>query len=335
MPKMLSDLGYSKIEIGITYSLVPFIRFLLPFIFKYLINLDRKIYILSLIVTTIITTLFLKSVSDFYSYLITNILFGASIGVSLPFVEAIALDRLSKEEYGKVRLWGSIGFIAVALLLGNTINNPYQTLYYLISISIFTTIFGILIAKFDNLKDENINDNRSFSILKHLPFWISIFLMQVSFGGFYNFFTIYELEQGIEIEIISILWSFGVICEIIMLYFQGKFLQKHLIKIIKISIIITSIRWLLLYLYPSNIYILFISQSLHAFSFALYHTAVITYIFSLYPQKRLAQQFVLGIGFGLGGAIGAILAGQVYGNYMFLVEATIAITALLFILKHK
>ncbi len=54
MPKMLSDLGYSKIEIGITYSLVPFIRFLLPFIFKYLINLDRKIYILSLIVTTTI-----------------------------------------------------------------------------------------------------------------------------------------------------------------------------------------------------------------------------------------------------------------------------------------
>jgi len=66
--------------------------------------------------------------------------------IFLPFVEGNRLDRLSKEEYGKVRLWGSIGFIAVALLLGNTINNPYQTLYYLISISIFTTIFGILIA---------------------------------------------------------------------------------------------------------------------------------------------------------------------------------------------
>ncbi len=72
------------------------------FIFKYLINLDRKIYILSLIVTTTITTLFLKSVSDFYSYLITNILFGASIGVSLPFVEAIALDRLSKRNMGQL-----------------------------------------------------------------------------------------------------------------------------------------------------------------------------------------------------------------------------------------
>ncbi len=88
-------------------------------------------------------------------------------------------------------------------------------------------------------------------------------------------------------------------------------------KIIKISIIITSIRWLLLYLYPSNIYILFISQSLHAFSFALYHTAVITYIFSLYPQKRLAQQFVLGIGFGLGGAIGAFLQASIWKTICF------------------
>jgi len=335
MPKMLSDLGYSKFEIGITYSLVPFIRFLLPFIFKHFIDLNRQIFITSIIGITISTIIFLKSVDNFYIYLFTNILFGASIGISLPFAEAIALDRLSKSEYGRVRLWGSVGFIAVALLLGNILKSPYETLYYLIAISFGATIFGIIIVKFDTLKSEDLKSNRSFSLLIHINLWISIFLMQVSFGGFYNFFTIYELEKGINLKWISILWSFGVVCEIAMFIFQGKFLQKNLLNIIKLSILITSFRWLLLYLFPSNITVLFFAQSLHAFSFALYHTAIITYIFSLYPQKKLAQQFVLGIGFGLGGAIGAIIAGRIYGEYMFLIEAIIALLAFIVLLKQK
>ncbi len=71
------------------------------------------------------------------------------------------------------------------------------------------------------------------------------------------------------------------------------------------------------------------------FNFALYHTAVITYIFTLYRQKRLAQQFVLGIGFGLGGAVGAVIAGRVYGEYMFLIEAIIALLSFLVLLKQK
>jgi PPP family 3-phenylpropionic acid transporter len=74
--------------------------------------------------------------------------------------------------------------------------------------------------------------------------------MQVAFGGFYNFFTIYETSHGISLELTSWMWSFGVICEIVMLYFQGPLLEKNLLNIIKFTILITSFRWLLLYLYP-------------------------------------------------------------------------------------
>ena len=73
----------------------------------------------------------------------------------------------------------------------------------------------------------------------------------------------------------------------------------------------------------------FASQSLHAFSFALYHTAVISYIFHLYSQKKLAQQFYLGISFGLGGSIGAMSAGYFYGEYLFLIESFLALIAFL------
>jgi len=161
--------------------------------------------------------------------------------------------------------------------------------------------------------------------------------MQVAFGGFYTFFTIYAGEQGFSSEVVSYLWSFGVICEIIMLYFQGPLLQRNLLTILKFATFVTAFRWFLLFLYPSSLYLTFLGQSLHAISFALYHTAAITYVFSLYTQKRLAQQFFLGISFGLGGSLGAFIAGVIYDNYpkqLFLVESVIALIAFLMLLVH-
>ena len=135
--------------------------------------------------------------------------------------------------------------------------------------------------------------------------------MQVAFGGFYNFFTIYQIDHGVSLELTSWMWSFGVLCEVFMLYFQGPLLQRNLLNILQFATLVTALRWLLLYLYPTSVEVTFATQALHAISFALYHTAAITYVFSLYTQKKLAQQFFLGIAFGLGGSVGALLSGKI------------------------
>jgi PPP family 3-phenylpropionic acid transporter len=194
---------------------------------------------------------------------------------------------------------------------------------------------GYFVLQFDThfSKEEQESDS-SFSLRRYWAFWVSLFLMQLAFGGFYNFFTIYEVEHGVSLEMVSWMWTFGVVCEIFMLYFQGSLLERNLLTILKISIAITAFRWFILYLYPNSITLTFASQSLHAISFALYHTSLITYIFSLYSQKRLAQQFLLGIGFGLGGSIGALVSGWIYGEYLFLVEAIITIGAFIMLFIH-
>ena len=338
MPKVLTDFHYSTFEVGLIYSSAPFMRFLLPFIFKYLIKLTKRVYLISLVLTLISTIIFLVTIENFTLYIMASLLFGASMGISLPFVETISLARLSKREYGKVRLWGSLGFISIALWLGKVLSNSYEALYYLLTMALFTLIFGFFAVRFDNQKEESnssSDNDKNFSLMKYWAFWISLFLMQLSFGGFYNFFTIYELEHGVSLELASWMWTFGVICEIFMLYFQGYFLEKNLLNIIKVSIFVTIVRWLLLYLYADSVTITFISQSLHAISFALYHTATITYIFSLYRQKKLAQQFVLGIGFGLGGSLGALLSGEIYGEHLFLIEAIVALFSFIMILIHN
>jgi PPP family 3-phenylpropionic acid transporter len=128
---------------------------------------------------------------------------------------------------------------------------------------------------------------------------------------------------------ISWLWTFGVTAEILMFIYQTNLLKGNLINLIKISILLTSIRWFLLFLYPNELYIVFISQGIHAFSLALFHTASISYIHSAYTNKEQGQQFYLGIFYGLGGFLGSLLAGVVYGNYLFLYMSIFALLGLL------
>ena len=140
MPKVLLELNYSTVEVGVVYAAAPFMRFLLPFVFRHYIDLTPKVYLASLMLTFTGTLLFLGTVQSFEFYLIANLLFGASMGISLPYVETIALASLSKSHYGKVRLWGSLGFMGIALWLGKILEIPYHALYYLSTMAFLTLV---------------------------------------------------------------------------------------------------------------------------------------------------------------------------------------------------
>ena len=333
LPKVLELKGYSSFEIGIVFAMSPLMRFITPFFFLKHFNLTKKIYFYSLILSIISGILLYLTINNFYLFLIPNITLGISFSLILPYAETIALEKIGKEDYGKSRLFGSIGFIIIALVLAKYMNTPNYAFYFLFLTIFFTSIFGYKIASYEAKSEKN--QNGSFSLLSHWPFWLSAFLLQVSFGPFYNFFTIYETSFGLSYETVSYLWTFGVICEIAMLYFQTPLMKKNLLTLIKISIFSASIRWLLLYLYPKSLFIAYFSQSLHALSFALYYSASIAYLFHIYKNKKLAQQFFGGFSFGLGGFIGSILAGLFYGKYLFLYASFVALLAFLAVLKEK
>jgi PPP family 3-phenylpropionic acid transporter len=232
--------------------------------------------------------------------------------------------------------------MGVALWLGKFLQEPIQVIEYLIFMAIATAVSGFFVIRFDqDIKSQTSNSQRdsSLSLMKYWAWWLSVLLFQIGFGGFYNFFTIYETSHGISLEMTSWLWSFGVVCEIVMFYFQGRLLERFgLLNLISFSIFTATIRWILLWLYPNSLLIALLSQSLHSLNFALYYSASIAYIYQLYTQKKLAQQFFLGIGFGLGGSLGAFIAGlvnQYDKNLLFLSQAIIVFLAYIAILIHK
>ncbi len=334
LPKVLHDIGYNAFDIGVILAAAPLMKFITPFLFLKHINLTKSVFKLALVLAIMFTSFFYISINYFFLLLINNALIAICLSLILPYLEIIAISKLGKEKYGKSRLFGSIGFTLIALVLGQFLDKPYTAIHYYLFTIILTTIFASLLLKYDIEYKNNVNDE-SFSLLKHWAFWLSLFFMQVSFGGFYNFFTIYETSHNISLEMTSYLWSFGVICEILMLYFQAPILKNNLLFIIKFCVSLTVFRWLILYLYPESLVLTFLSQSLHAFSFGLFYSATIMYLYDLYTNKKLAQQFMYGITYGLGGFLGAFVAGITYGEYLFLYSTVFALISFIFLFFIK
>ena len=328
MPKVLHDIGYNAFEIGIIFALAPLMRFATPFLFLKHINLNQFVFKNALFLSILTSLMFYITIDNFYTFMINNAILGACLSLILPYLEVTALKNLGNAKYGKSRLFGSIGFMLISLILAKFLSEPKIALDYYLATNVLTVIFALLLLKYDINHKKKEEKTENFSFFKYWPFWVSLFFMQVSFGGFYNFFTIYETENGISLEMTSYLWSFAVICEIMMLYFQAPLLKNNLLNILKICVGITIFRWLLLYLYPDSLSVTFFSQSLHAFSFGLYHSTVIIFLYTLYENKKLAQQFMYGVAYGLGGFIGALVAGFVYGEYLFVYSAIFAFIAL-------
>jgi PPP family 3-phenylpropionic acid transporter len=339
MPKVLSDVGYSASEIGTIFAAAPLIRFILPFLFMRGLRLNASIFLGALGLVLVAGTSFYLSLEDFWMLLASNIAFGIGLSLILPFVEVIALESIGKERYGKARLFGSLGFIVVALVLVKFLSSPYVALNFLLAMTFFMSMSAFFlqreVQKTPATPQAQKND---VHLLRDYKLWLSLLLMQMSFGSFYNFFTIYETDHGLSMDMTIYLWSFGVLVEVGMLYVQGVFLQKNLLGVLKFTIAATVLRWFLLFAFASNLGVLFFSQALHALSFALFHSAAIAYLYQHYKNRSLAQQFFSGISYGLGGLGGALLAGYIYEYYpslLFLSSSLIALGSLLMLMWYE
>ncbi len=335
MPKVLAMSGYGATDIGIIFAAGPLVRFLLPFAFTRGLKIDVKVFNIALLIMVMSAISFYLSIENFYRLLFSNIFLGLGLSLILPYIEVISLSSIGKEKYGKIRLFGSLGFVLVALVLVKFLSSAEVALNYLLISTFLTAIVAFFIAKDVNAKSEKKESvTNDINLLSDWKLWLGLTLMQVSFGSFYNFFTIYETDYGVSLDMTIYLWSFGVFAEIIMLFFQGKFLRNNLITILQITTFMSAVRWFLLFLFPQNIVILFFAQSIHALSFALFHSAAISYLYQHYRHKALAQQFFSGITYGLGGFSGALLAGYIYEyfpTYLFLSSTFLALGAFCFL----
>ncbi|HHP7233829.1 MAG TPA: MFS transporter [Desulfobacterales bacterium] len=278
--------------------------------------------------------------AEFWPMVIITVLYTAFFAPLISFLEAFTMDTLQsrKAAYGKVRVWGSIGFITVVILMGRLIDHfPIRLILVLIFCgSLLQALSSLRVPRLDTERRFS-SETRSFLQPRIIVFLTCGFLMLVSHGAYYGFFSIHLENLGYSRTFIGFSWALASAAEIlVMIRSEALFRKFSLERVLLFSFAVAALRWLLLYSFSQAAAILLI-QTLHAATYGLFHMASILYIDRQSPDraKTLGQAINNSVQYGFGLMVGFFMSGFLYERIgsaaLFLVSGAIALaTGLLF-----
>ncbi len=244
----------------------------------------------------------------------------------LPQFEALTLShlRLNTAEYGRIRLWGSVGFLAVVLGYGFIFQ--HLDWYWLVPLMlplVAMTFVSSLGNDFAN--DYHSEPKPGWQAVREIlrrrqvkAFLISALLMQLSFGPFYVFYSLYLESHGYQPVAIGSYWALGVVAEIIVLFYSRHWLQHFsATRVVQFALLMGAIRWLLVAWYPENEVLMALIQIIHAINFGAFFAACMVLIQRFFPGRLSVhgQGMLYGFSSGIGGVLGALLAGWIWEAY--------------------
>ena len=330
-------LGFSGLNIGILSAVRSVAMVIFPLIWGALadsLSARRPIYILCSFLSALIWMQYLFTV-NFGPMLTITILYGVFYAPIISFLEAFTMDILgkAKKSYGRIRVWGSISFIVVVLVLGKIID------LFSVEIIVVLILAGSLMFALITIRTpvvEPVKKERSRgSALKMLNarvlvFLFCAFLMLVSHGAYYGFFSIHLENLGYGSTFIGLAWALASAAEILVMINSDRIFRRFSLEPVLIfSFMVAALRWLILFFAQSATAIL-LTQAMHAVTYGTFHIASILYIDRLTPNKAktVGQAVNNAITYGLGLMIGFFLNGYLYettGSFtLFMISSLIA-----------
>jgi PPP family 3-phenylpropionic acid transporter len=116
----------------------------------------------------------------------------------------------------------------------------------------------------------------------------------------------------------GILWAVGVLAEVIIFLLMHRIMPMYgARKLLMLTLMLTSLRWLLIGFYVDDIAILFLAQLLHAFSFGVFHAVGIALVHRYFTgsHQGRGQALYSSTGYGAGVAVGSLVSGMLWDQY--------------------
>jgi PPP family 3-phenylpropionic acid transporter len=317
------DLGFSGFQIGILSSIRSFALVLFPLVWGITadrFHLRRSLYIFCNFFSTAIWVGYFYT-ANFWAMVVITFCYGIFYAPIISFLEAFTMDILNenKNTYGRIRVWGSISFILIVLLVGKIID----------TYSIRMILAGVLVGSFVQallsvgIPKISIPKKKPFIfkakvLLKSrvLVFLFCGFLMLLSHGTYYGFYSIHLENLGYGNIFIGVAWALASLAEILVMIKSDRIFKRFSLEnVLVFSFLVAAIRWFALFYVRSPAGILLL-QILHAGTYGTFHMASILYIDFLTPEeaKTLGQALNNALTYGLGMMVGFLINGYFYKN---------------------
>lgn len=255
---------------------------------------------------------------SFWSMALVMTVYSFFWNASLPQFEAITFNYLKDQiaRYARIRAWGSVGFIATVILLGVLVDQFGPEVVIPAVLLIFLSIWISSLTVRDPDPEPHPQEQTSMMAVLRKPailaFFVAVFLMQMSHGPYYAFYSIYMEGQGYSKTLIGQFWALGVIAEVgIFIIMHQLLLRWGARKVLIISMLLAAVRWLMIGYLPDSLLSLLIAQILHAATFGTFHAAAIHLVHHYFLGKLQGrgQALYASVSFGAGGALGALGSG--------------------------
>ena len=155
--------------------------------------------------------------------LIWMFLLNTVISSLMPLGEAATVHALYKNNdfdrrYGRLRLWGSIGFIVAVIGVGYALDGwPPRAVLSIVLLLMLCILACCWLTPEAKSAPHETDTQPLWDILKRpevMALIVAAALMAVAHGPYYTFYTIYLVDHGYSKSMAGWLWALGVICEI-------------------------------------------------------------------------------------------------------------------------
>nr|WP_209716946.1 MFS transporter [Duganella sp. 1411] len=313
--------GMSVAQIGVLMSMIQVLRIVGPNVWGYVADhYDRRVLVLRLAGFAALAAFsgFLFG-AGFAHFMLAMILLNLFTSGQAPICEALMLSEMRGDLtfYGRIRMWGSIGFIVAVTLASYALEHyGIATLPW-----VAAALLVLTIAAAFRLRDVPRREHKEaplplMTLLRRrevLAFFTSTALMVAAHTSLYTFYSLYLERHGYSKTVIGAMWSLGVTAEVLLFYFQSSLLKRWgAMRMMYLALGVAVARFVMIGAGSDLLWLLIVAQLLHAATFALHHSSSVMTLQRWFsgPLQARGQALYMSISYGIGGSLGGLFLAQ-------------------------
>ena len=324
-PLWFASLGFSTLAIGSIASLQSATRLFSPYAWAWLADHSgQRVRLLRWAVgLSLLCSLgFLIAPQPAWVVWITVALFVCTAAV-IPISESALAQLVSPDgaldtrRYGRVRVWGSVGFVMAVMLSGFALEGLGVTWFPALVVALLAGLMLAVMRLPAVAEPPHAADapQGALSVLREPVvawFFAGVFLTVLAHTSLYAFFSLYLDALGYSNSAVGMIWAVGVAIEVLWFWFQSRWahgLTMH--GWLVLAALVTALRLAGVALFGGIAWVLVLTQFTHAITFAAQHTACIAVINRHFPGRLRGrgQALYAVLGYGASGVVGGVAGG--------------------------
>ncbi len=322
-PLWYKEMGLSVFAIGLLVSLSSWTRLFAPYAWGALADrTGKRVQIIRwTALASFVAAIGFLLPTQFGTLVAATFLMFTFNAAIVPLTETVVAGQLTNASggmdatrYGRVRVWGSVGFLASVVLAGwwfqlFGMQAFAGTTLVLLGLVVWTAWAVPVQAPAVHVHAAGPPIAEVMRRPEVRWFFASVFLTVLAHSALYVFFSLYLDSMGYGKQIVGLLWAVSVVVEIIWFAFLGRLLERGTLHYwLLAAALLSALRFGLTAGFGSSLVVLIAAQSLHAITFAAQHTACIALVSRYFPGRLRGrgQALYSVLGYGCSGVLGGL-----------------------------